>query len=442
MECVAGQVGEIWVSSPSVALGYWRRSEATNEAFKAQVASRPDEQFLRTGDLGFISDGQVVITGRLKDLIILNGRNIYPQDLEVVVEASHPMVRHGGCVAFSVEVDEVERLFIVLEVDRQQDLRAEEVATAIRVALAERFEVPVWGVVLVRHGTIPKTSSGKMQRQACRRAYLDQSLPVLSIQMLSVQEAVTAGGASTENAGKAHDLLKDSEELEDYVRHVFAEQAGLPVSKIDPGMPLVNIGLDSLGTSLVKNRLEQEFGVDLSFGQLFGQGTVRDLAAVLLTALAETSSGTEQRSQDRVKAPEVHEKDLQAESEEVGRYPLSYSQERLWFLEQVQPGSALNHISIGMRLSGSLDFPAFQASIQALVSRHDILKMGFASVGELPYQAQSSEVAAKVTQVSLRDISPANLDAEVRRRIREEVLVPFDLGNPPDRKSTRLNSSH
>ena len=158
------------------------------DRFNAQVSGRPGEQFLRTGDLGFFSEGQIVITGRLKDLIILNGRNIYPQDLEATVEVCHPAVRNGGCVAFSVEVDEVERLIIVLEVDRQQDLRAEEVATAVRVALAERFEVPVWGVVLARHGTIPKTSSGKVQRQACRKAYLDQSLAVLSTQMLAAED--------------------------------------------------------------------------------------------------------------------------------------------------------------------------------------------------------------------------------------------------------------
>ena len=431
VECAAGQVGEIWVSSPSVALGYWRRAEATNEAFHARVSGRPVEHFLRTGDLGFLSGEQVVITGRLKDLIILNGRNIYPQDLEAAVEACHPMARNGGCVAFSVEVDEVERLIIVLEVDRQQDLRAEEVATAVRVSLVERFEVPVWGVVLARHGTIPKTSSGKVQRQACRKAYLEQSLAVLSMQMLAAEEAVTGSGPSAESSRKVHDLLKTSGELEDYVKRVFAEQSGLPVSKIEAGMPLANIGLDSLGTSLVKNRLEQEFGVDLSFGQLFGQGTVRDLGAYLLTSRSEASSGTESVSRRQAGEPGLDERRLPAESGEVGRHPLSCSQERLWFLEQVQPGSALNHISIGMRLSGRLDRLAFDASIQELVRRHDILRMGFASVGELPYQAISTEGVARVTWASLREISPSNLGEEIRRRIREEVFVPFDLGIAP-----------
>ncbi|MDO9119950.1 MAG: amino acid adenylation domain-containing protein [Nitrospira sp.] len=431
LECAAGQVGEIWVSSPSVALGYWRRAEATIEVFNAQVSGRPEEHFLRTGDLGFFSEGQVVITGRLKDLIILNGRNIYPQDLEAAVEVCHPMARSGGCVAFSVEVDEVERLIIVLEVDRQQELRAEEVATAVRVTLAERFEVPVWGVVLARHGVIPKTSSGKVQRQACRKAYLEQSLAVLSTLMLPAEAAVTSSGSIAEGSRKVHDLLKRGEGLESYVQRVFAEQSGLPVSKIEAGMPLVNIGLDSLGTSLVKNRLEQECGVELSFGQLFGQGTVRDLAAYLQTALSEPAFGPERSLRGQAGGPESEGRGLQAEDGEVGRSPLSCSQERLWFLEQVQPGSALNHISIGMRLSGPLDLPAFDASIQELVQRHDILRMGFASVGELPYQATSTKAAAKVTRASLRDLSPSNRDAEIRRRIREEVLVPFDLGCPP-----------
>ena len=118
-------------------------------------------------------------------------------------------------MAFSVEVDEVERLIIVVEVDRQQDLRAEEVATAVRVALAERFEVPVWGGVLVRHGTIPKTSSGKVQRQACRKAYLEQSLAVVATQMLISSEAREASSISgSDGARKVQDLLASSGTIE------------------------------------------------------------------------------------------------------------------------------------------------------------------------------------------------------------------------------------
>ncbi len=430
-ECAAGQVGEIWVSSPSVALGYWRRTEATVETFNAQVSGRPSEPFLRTGDLGFFSEGQLVITGRLKDLIILNGRNIYPHDLEAAIETCHPMVRNGGCVAFSVDVDEIERLIIVLEVDRQQDLRVDEVATAVRVTLAERFEVPVWGVVLVRHGTIPKTSSGKVQRQACRTAYLDQSLAVVAAQMLIVEEAVADSSSEFDGSQQGQDPFTNDGAIAAYVKRVFAEQSGLPISAIETGMPLVNIGLDSLGTSLVKNRLEQEFGVELSFGQLFGQGTVRDLEAYLLASRSEASSGAESRVRPQGGTAELTESSLLQEGGEVGRHPLSCSQERLWFLEQVQPGSALNHISIGMRLMGLLDLPAFTAGIQELVQRHDILRIGFASVGEVPYQATSAGAVAKVSRISLRGISPLNRDAEIRRRVREEVLVPFDLGNPP-----------
>jgi acyl carrier protein len=107
------------------------------------------------------------------------------------------------------------------------------------------------------------------------------------MQMLPAEDALTAAGPIAEGSRKVRDLLKSGGELESYVQRVFAEQSGLPVSRIEAGMPLVNIGLDSLGTSLVKNRLEQEFGVDLSFGQLFGQGTVRDLAAYLQTSLSE-----------------------------------------------------------------------------------------------------------------------------------------------------------
>jgi acyl-CoA synthetase (AMP-forming)/AMP-acid ligase II len=144
VECAAGQVGEIWVSSPSVALGYWRRAEATNEAFNAQVSGRPAGHFLRTGDLGFLSGGQVVITGRLKDLIILNGRNIYPQDLEAAIEACHPMARNGGCVVLGGSG----------RGGRQSLCRSRSAAGSSgrrggdsrSCLVSRRFEVPVWGL--------------------------------------------------------------------------------------------------------------------------------------------------------------------------------------------------------------------------------------------------------------------------------------------------------
>src|SRR4051812_47847830 len=167
--CEPDRVGEIWLAGPSVAQGYWEQPLETERSFRARLTDGGEGPFLRTGDLGFIHDGEVFITGRLKDLIIIRGRNYYPQDIELAAERSHPALRAGCSAAFSVEVDGAEQLAIVLEVDRQhRNPDAEALAGAIRMAIADQHALRVYAVVLIKHGSIPKTSSGKIQRHVCR----------------------------------------------------------------------------------------------------------------------------------------------------------------------------------------------------------------------------------------------------------------------------------
>ncbi|HXU43886.1 MAG TPA: fatty acyl-AMP ligase, partial [Thermoanaerobaculia bacterium] len=184
-----GRIGEIWVAGPSVAAGYWNRQEATAESFAARTADGAGP-FLRTGDLGFLRSGplgaELFVTGRIKDLIIVRGRNHYPQDLELTAERSHPALRPGCGAAFSVERPAAwasgeieERLVIVHELERGRQAEAEAAQEAIRSAIAEEHEVRVEDVVLIRVGTLPKTSSGKIQRRACRQLYLDGGLDVV-----------------------------------------------------------------------------------------------------------------------------------------------------------------------------------------------------------------------------------------------------------------------
>jgi acyl-CoA synthetase (AMP-forming)/AMP-acid ligase II len=173
------RVGEIWVSGPSRALGYWKRPEESREAFEARIvgeAGREEpEPYLRTGDFGFVHDGQVFITGRCKDLIIVRGSNHYPQDLEWTAQKSHPALRPGGGAAFSVPSADGERVVMVHEV-REAGLDAltlREAVEALCAAVAREHEVTVDAVQLVLPGGVPKTSSGKKQRRACRDGFLE-----------------------------------------------------------------------------------------------------------------------------------------------------------------------------------------------------------------------------------------------------------------------------
>lgn len=180
-ECAPGQIGEIWVAGPNVTKGYWNRSEETAQAFDAYLAPSGGGPFLRTGDLGFVDNGELFITGRLKDLIIIAGRNIYPQDIELTAENSHAAFQPGASAAFAVTASGPEQLGIALEVKREhyRKVDSEEVVAAVRQAVAAEHQVRVEHVILVRPAGIPKTSSGKIQRRLCRSAWLAGELDTL-----------------------------------------------------------------------------------------------------------------------------------------------------------------------------------------------------------------------------------------------------------------------
>lgn len=170
--CADGQVGEIWVSGPSVAQGYWQRLEETQRTFQAQLSDSDERQYLRTGDLGFIGDGELFVTGRLKDVLIIRGQNHYPQDIEATVQEIEPLFRADAGAVFQTECDGMEHVVMVQEITRpRNDFDAAGVTHRVRQRIAECHGIEVDEVVLVRAATLPKTSSGKIRRQACRAAY-------------------------------------------------------------------------------------------------------------------------------------------------------------------------------------------------------------------------------------------------------------------------------
>ncbi|MEI2580372.1 AMP-binding protein [Scytonema sp. PRP1] len=189
-KCRDGQIGEIWVSGPSVAGGYWKKPQETQQTFNAQLQDTGEGPFLCTGDLGFLLDGELFVTGRIKDMIIIRGQNHYPQDIELTIQKSHSALRPNCGAAFSVEVEGVERLVIVQEVERSylQKLDLDEVVRAIRQAVSEQHQLQVYAVVLLKTASIPKTSSGKIQRHACRDGFLNGSLDVVGDWTASLQQ--------------------------------------------------------------------------------------------------------------------------------------------------------------------------------------------------------------------------------------------------------------
>ena len=176
-------VGEVWITGPHVARGYWRNPEATASVFKVQTASGEAPYWLRTGDLGFLGeDGELYITGRIKDLIIIRGTNHYPQDIEETVQDCHVALRRNGGAAFSVpDRNEEEQLVVVQEVERtfRRPIFIEQIVSSIREAITREHEVAVREIVLIRNGSLPKTTSGKVQRSLTRQMFLAGSLSLV-----------------------------------------------------------------------------------------------------------------------------------------------------------------------------------------------------------------------------------------------------------------------
>jgi acyl-CoA synthetase (AMP-forming)/AMP-acid ligase II len=179
--CPPNRIGEIWVSGSGITKGYWNLPEETERTFQAYLKDTGKGPFLRTGDLGFVDDGELFITGRLTDLMVFWGFNHYPQHIEETIEKCHPALRAGGGAAFAIAVNGEDKLVIVQEIERsyRQSLVVDEVVEAIRWTVFQEHFIDVYGIVLLKTGSIPKTSSGKVQRKACKSQFLEGSLEIV-----------------------------------------------------------------------------------------------------------------------------------------------------------------------------------------------------------------------------------------------------------------------
>ncbi len=261
LECKADEIGEIWISSASVAGGYWQRPEETQEVFAARLADTGEGPFLRTGDLGFVRNGELFITGRIKDVIIIHGLNHYPHDIELTVERCHRALRPGCGAAFTCDVAGVERLAIVQEVERShvRKIDVDEVVTAIREAVAREHDLTVGVVSLLKPASVPKTSSGKIQRRACRELLLDGKLDALGgwcCPTTGVQEAAPVNPSPQQPTLSA-------EAVERWIIERLSERLNIPDASFDANEPFLRYGLDSVSGVLLSGELSEWIGRDL-----------------------------------------------------------------------------------------------------------------------------------------------------------------------------------
>ena len=297
--CLPGstnEIGEIWVSGPAIAQGYWNRLEETQKTFHAHIAKTGEGPFLRTGDLGFFKNGELFVTGRLKDLIIIRGQNYYPQDIEQTVENSHPKLRVGRGAAFSIPGSVTEELVIVHEVNRKTaESDNESIIAAIREAVAQTHELPIYAVVLIKAGSLPITSSGKVQRHRCRQSFIEGTLEILARFQRPQRTVFLPDLKSKPSSQQRVDYLqalkttsKRKKLLNLYLHSLLSYVMGIDKPDwIKDNQNLEEVGLDSVMSVELRSFLVKELERSLPINVLYLYPTINMLAEYLEKHLTE-----------------------------------------------------------------------------------------------------------------------------------------------------------
>ena len=398
------QVGEIWLSSPSVAKGYWNLLLETEKTFHAHIAGGTEEPFLRTGDLGFMRDGELFVTGRLKDLIIIRGRNYYPQDIEETIAIAHPALRAGCGAAFAIEKDGEEQLVIVQEAAVRSDEELDKAIQLIARNIADVHELTPHAIVLIQAGTIPKTSSGKLQRHACKKDFLNQRLDVLKD---------WRGPAARLQEGRTRpssDSHKRSA-VETWVVAELARRTGIEPIEVDVHLPLMSYGLNSLAAVELCHNIQVHFGIEITSSDLFDGLTIAELEK---------------------KVNGVSPLLCKSAAKQPSTYPLSHGQRALWVLHQMASESAVYNLSRTIRITSALDVEALRGALQVLVDRHPCLRTTFVHMAGEPVQ----QVAGK-TEICFEHIDARTWSgAELQEKLVERNHLPFSLAKGPLLRAT------
>ncbi|WP_454674049.1 amino acid adenylation domain-containing protein [Achromobacter pestifer] len=407
-----GRIGEIWVHGPSVAKGYWNRPDATAETFVEQQGRR----WLRTGDLGFFHAGQLHIAGRRKDLIIVRGHNLYPQDIERAVEGEVEAVRKGRVAAFSVQGPQGEGIGVAAEVSRglQKLVPPESLRDAISQAVGAACGEPATVVVLLNPGGLPKTSSGKLQRSACRDGWRTGELDAYAVfeqgqrRDLAATPAPAATGLDDPDALALAGIWRD------------ALGGGTPDARAN----FFSCGGNSLAAVQIAAAISARWNIAATPRLVFDHPELAGCAARIRELTANNQSPVS--ATGGMDGPVIHA------ARHDGMVPLSSAQLRQWFLWQLDPGSDAYHVGQALRLTGPLDGPGLHRALDALIARHEALRMRFRVLddGTPVQQPVDADVAAGYGAVRQRDVRQSDLAAaraQADAIVRLAFKTPFDL---------------
>ncbi|MGC2774359.1 MAG: amino acid adenylation domain-containing protein, partial [Bradyrhizobium sp.] len=399
-EAAADEVGEIWVAGPSVAPGYWNNAQATEQTF----VERDGTRWLRTGDLGFVRDGVLIVTGRLKDLLIVRGQNIYPFDLEQAVETEVGSVRKGRVAAFPVEIDGVEGIGVAAEFSRTvlrrtpSDVLIKAMSDAV---VAQTQEYPAVVVLLNPQG-MPLTTSGKLQRSACRAGWAQGTLDSYAVFERSRQVLAT-------DPSPASEVVTETER-----RLARIWQDVLRVATVGRDDDFFMLGGNSIAAAQIAAMVRDGFSVELDLRSFFDAPTLAALAAHVDAA----SNGAEALPLLRSVPPGAREL-------------LSPAQERLWFLWSMDPASTAYTVACAVELEGPLDPTLLVRALTGVVARHEPLRTTFAAQDGRAMQVIHTDLDIPLAVEDFRRHSLDDAALRAAARTRDELARPFDLVHGP-----------
>ena len=319
-ELPADCVGEIWVRGDSIAQGYWNKAAESKETFDAYLAGGHDGPFMRTGDLGFLHEGKLVITGRVKDVMIIRGRNHYPQDIEHTIAAAHEALRLDSGAVFTIDDHDLQRLVAIHEIDRQfRNADLDEVIRNVRRSVASTHELELTDVILIRHMSLPKTTSGKPQRHLCQQQLERGELKIVA--QWARQQAETGTAVASSDLSQAIETLdrpmtpdeidRLSERIEGWLLNWMIERAAIPLNEVNRNKPFAEYGLDSMTAVELSQELEDWVGVEVVPTVAWNYPT----PATLSRYLAQQAGGVGDEAEESAETPETDDEFMQLLSE-------------------------------------------------------------------------------------------------------------------------------
>jgi len=414
--CGDGRIGEIQVCGPSVTLGYWQNGDETTKTFFNDSDNRT---WLKTGDLGFIEDGELFVSGRIKDLIIIRGRNYYPHDIEIAAEESVDCLNSGGLAAFALTVDSQEILILLAELKRSHLKRSDFSAefAAIRKQLVDECGIQIDTLVFVKPGSILKTTSGKIRRNDCRTAFKNHHLDVIAIDELTQKTSVNR---QARPAQPRFDLEQDSlrqelllapqasaiKLLANYLSKKIQLLSGLSQAHVDMSTPVLGLGIDSLKAMELKYTIDNLLSIELPIAFLLDDKSTIEIAEFAI-GLIDDKSFSPSHSYQNLEKPSNH--------------CLSLGQQAVWTICQLESSTVVYNLPVALRISSKINEEILRDALRILVNRHEQLRTGYQFDNHLPKSILLPQTDQEFSRITCSD------EQDRAQKIVEEIDRPFDL---------------